>query len=412
MASSMTGIAIVLLVSTVTGSYGIAGAASAAYAVCNAAAKPVIGRLSDRHGQGRVLRPLVLGNAASVAALGVLAWFSGNGWTLSAAAAAAGLTTPSLGALVRARWSYLLSPQKLSVAYAFESAVDEFIFIIGPVIIALVTSVHPAAGIAIAGVLMLTGGLTFAAQRHTEPPRRAAAGRGSAIGARGMGVLLLVFAAIGAATGALDVSMIAFAQQHGHRALGGVTISVGAIGSLFAGLWYGARTWRSGLDRRFLAGLTFFAVGFIPLYFINSLWLMLPMCFVLGLASTPTYIPGYGLVEQLVPDRMLTEGLTWMNTSPLVGSAVGTPMAGRLIDAYGTQTALLLSAGVMWFAVAMTAAGARRLRHRGAPSREAAPSLPGDGKTAHPPTPPTPGAGGCPSRLAWPHPAVSVPLTI
>ena len=48
---SMVGLGIVLLVSAATGSYGVAGAISAAYMIANASFAILQGRLLDRLGQ-------------------------------------------------------------------------------------------------------------------------------------------------------------------------------------------------------------------------------------------------------------------------------------------------------------------------------------------------------------------------
>src|ERR1700740_3400901 len=56
---AMYGLGTVLLISAVTGRYGVAGAVSAAGSVGYAFASPRIGRLTDTHGQRRVLRPMV-----------------------------------------------------------------------------------------------------------------------------------------------------------------------------------------------------------------------------------------------------------------------------------------------------------------------------------------------------------------
>lgn len=54
---SMLGLGIVLMVSAVTGSYGIAGAASATGALAYAVVSPIAGRLTDRLSQAPVLAP-------------------------------------------------------------------------------------------------------------------------------------------------------------------------------------------------------------------------------------------------------------------------------------------------------------------------------------------------------------------
>jgi MFS family permease len=370
MPMAMTGIGVVLLVSAVTGSYGIAGAALAATAVCYAAVNPVVGRLVDRYGQGRVLAPLVAANAVSVALLVVIARLTPSTWTLLPAAAAVGLTSPSLGAFVRARWSHLVGADRIPVAYALESVVDELIFVVGPVVVSvLATAVHPAAGIATAGALTLTGGLSLAAQRGTEPPPGASAGHGSAVSVPGMRVLIPVFVLTGSVFGALDVSMIAFAQEQGHRPLAGALLAAIAFGSMSSGLWYGTRAWRADLSRRFMAALTLLAAGMIPLHFAGGVWPMTVLALLAGLAISPTAIAGYGLVERLVPSGLRTEGFAWLSTSVGAGVAIGAPAAGRVIDAHGARAALLFPLGATWLSVAVAAAGLRWLRG-GAPRVE------------------------------------------
>jgi MFS family permease len=235
------------------------------------------------------------------------------------------------------------------------------------VVTLLATSVTPAAGIGAAAALTVTGGLALAAQRRTEPPVRAVVRSGSAITAPGMRLLIPVFALIGSAFGAIDVSVIAYAQEHGHRSLAGPLLAVFALGSMTAALWYGARTWRGGLDRRFLIGLTLLATGLAPLSFARTFWLLIPLIFLCGLAISPTIIPGYGLVQRIVPAHLLTEGLTWVSTAVGVGVSIGAPVAGRLVDAYGAETALRYPLAAGWVAVAVTVTGRRRLRAASCP---------------------------------------------
>ncbi len=54
---AMLSLALVILLTAVTGSYGIAGAVSATAALLYAVVTPLAARLADRYGQARVLRP-------------------------------------------------------------------------------------------------------------------------------------------------------------------------------------------------------------------------------------------------------------------------------------------------------------------------------------------------------------------
>lgn len=370
MSMSMIGIGIVLLVSAVTGSYGIAGAVSATCALSYAAASPLVGRLADRYGQQRVLVPLTLANAASMTLLVLCAQLGLPVWTLFAAAAMAGASTPGLGAMIRARWINVLRGGTvrgigLHTAFSFESVLDEVIFITGPMLVTLLaTEVHPAGGMVAAGAFTLTGGLTLAAQAGSQPPPRPGgteAGSRGAITIPGVIVVSVVFLLMGAVFGAVDVSAIAFAEEQGHRGLAGVLLAIYALGSCSAGLWYGARHWRAPLARRFEIGLGLLTAGLVPLTMISSLYVMMVVIFFSGLAISPTIIPGYGLIERLVPRDRLTEGLALVSTSVGVGVALGASAAGRLVDAYGSAGAFLFPLGAGIAAVLAGLAGRSQL---------------------------------------------------
>ena len=168
---SMVGLGIVLLVSAATGSYGVAGAVSAAYMVANAGLAILQGRLLDSVGQARVLT----GAAALFAVAMVLLVVSVEAGWLGAAyawAALAGGSLPQIGSAVRARWSHVLTEDRdgLQTAYALESVVDEVVFMLGPIVVTVLAAAwDPVAGIAVAVVACVGGTLALCAQRATEP---------------------------------------------------------------------------------------------------------------------------------------------------------------------------------------------------------------------------------------------------
>jgi MFS family permease len=348
MSMSMFGIGIILLVSAMTGSYGIAGVVAAAYTIGSATATPIAGRLTDRHGQHSILFTMAAGTAVSTAALIVCVQTRAATWALCLTAAALGATSPSLGGLVRARWTHLLdSARRVQVAYSLESVADETIFVIGPMIVAVAaTGVHPAAGLAIAAVLTTGGCLVLGAQRATEPApvprRRRAGGRDGGIAGTGMLSLVVIFLLLGFVLTAVDVALVAFADEAGHRAAAGPLLAIFALGSTVAGLWYGVRRWRASLAHRFRVALVLLAAGLIPIALARNLPLMMVVVFFAGLATSPTLIPGFGLVERLVPAHRLTEGLSWLATAVRVGATAGAPVAGRLADGYGTEVAFVI----------------------------------------------------------------------
>ncbi|RFU38599.1 MFS transporter [Actinomadura logoneensis] len=376
MAMSMVSIGIVLLVSAVTGSYGIAGSVSATLSVAYALGAPVSARYADRLGQRRVLVPLVSVNTAAFALLIGLAVFEAPLWTLYPASALAGCTQVSLGAWVRSRWSHALRDTSIPMgtAYSFESVMDELIFVAGPILVtSLATGVHPAAGIAVAVSCTLVGGLAFARLRRTEPPPRprapGASGKAGVFANPAVRILSLIFLLTGAVFGAIDVSGVAFAAEQGHKPLAGVLLACYAGGSATSAFWYGARNWRAPVDRRFLVGSVLLAVLLAPTLLVGDFWPMLPVVFVAGLAISPTIIPGFGLVEELVPDGQLTEGLALVSTTISIGAAAGASLAGRVADAYGAEASFGVPLASAVVAALVTLAAYRAVSKRELSSR-------------------------------------------
>jgi MFS family permease len=365
---SMRALGAVLMVSELTGSYGLAGAVAAAALLGEAVAAPRLGRLVDRYGQRRVLLLSLAVHSAGTLALVISAQLSAPNWMLLATAALSGAAALQVGSLVRARWSALVrdSPA-LEAAFALESTLDELIFVLGPALVtALALGVAPGAGLLGALVLTTVGSLALGLQRRTEP---APAGvrdlsERSAIRTPGLRVLVATFVAAGAIFGTLDVAMVAFTGQVGAPAATGPLLALVALGSLLAGLTYGARSWRWPLDKRFVASVVVLWGGTVPLVLVPSVALMAPAATLAGVAIAPTLIAGFTLVQKLVPSGALTEGLNWMITALGVGAAIGAWTAGLIADSAGGATAFLIAVVAGGAAVIVAACGRSRLLTR------------------------------------------------
>ena len=121
-----------------------------------------------------------------------------------------------------------------------------------------------------------------------------------------------------------------------------------AFGSAVAGLTYGARHWRMPMLRRYWLQSVLFG-ALIPLFLaaggVAELQLI---AFVAGLGIAPSLITGFGLVETLVPTRMLTEGLAWLLSGLNVGYGVLASTVGGIADRHGAHDAF-------WLGIAMGA---------------------------------------------------------
>ncbi|MFJ3925554.1 MFS transporter [Streptomyces sp. NPDC090022] len=344
----MLTISILLLVQHTTGSYGSAGIVAAVTGVSMALSAPVMGRLTDRHGQSAVLIPVALAHGAAVAALTTFALMGAPVWALALAAVPAGASVPQVGPMVRARWAAKLeSSPLLPTAAAFESVTDEFTFVVGPVLAtALCTGVHPAAGLITEAALTVLGGLVFAARRATQPKPHAPAAAGekhaSALSFPGLRVLIVAFLGIGAVFGGMQVSLAAFSNEIGNPGANGLLYGVFAAGNMVAGIACGAIAWTIGPRRRLLLGYTGLTVAASLLWTADSMVLLAALGLVVGLCIAPALITGYTMIEALVPAASRTEAFTWLTGAVAFGQATAVVVAGRLTDAHGSTAGFLV----------------------------------------------------------------------
>ncbi|HEY0716851.1 MAG TPA: MFS transporter [Streptosporangiaceae bacterium] len=384
MQMSMYGLGTVLLIAAGTGRYGVAGAVASTGSLGSAVCAPQMARLADRRGQRVVLRPLVAAFAVTTAALVAAVELHAPDWVLFIPAIASGATMPSLGSMVRARWTNLLadSPQ-LHTAFSFESVADELVFVLGPAVVTvLATEVHPASGLLVATVSCVAGVLWFVAQRATEPPvagppaggpdavplvpgpvsvRRERPGRRQSA-APALIVLVPVYWFLGAMFVSVDLSTVAFAQHFGHKPLAGLILGTYALGSATGGLWYGTRTWRAPVERRFAATLTVTVAGVGTFWAQPNLLTLVPVIYLCGLTIAPTLIAGFSLIQAQARPGRGTEALTWLSTGIAVGVAAGSSVVGFVIDAHGPRWGYVFAAGCGLASAAVCLAGLRRLR--------------------------------------------------
>ncbi len=357
----------VIMIAGSRGSYALAGAVTATGLAATAVVAPFTARLVDRYGQRRVARPATaLAFLGSVSLL-LCVHFGAPAWTLFASYAATA-STPNIGGMSRARWAHLYrhDPAAVHTANAFEQALDELCFMVGPVLAAfLCAALFPEAGTLIGAVLLLAGMLLFTAQRATEPPvaPRSAAPGGSPLRIPGVPPLLAVFLATGAVFGSMEIVTLAFVDGP----LAGPVMALQAVGSFLAGLWYGALPQAPVVRRRLLlclAAMT--ALMALPLAAsgTGSLLALAGALLLAGMATAPTMVTGMTLVQRLTPEGRLNEGMTLAVTALLGGISAGAAAGGWLVEWAGPAKAYALPvcAAALATTIATTALRPRRAR--------------------------------------------------
>lgn len=374
---AMRSIGCLMMVAAVTGSLTDAGVVAAVMLVATGVTSPVLGRLADRRGQRGVLLATCAGHAVAMTALLLSIGLGAPLWLMVVTSVAVGCTSLSFSSFVRARWATLAKDDLLRTAYALESVLDEAIFLLGPLLVtALAAGVDPAAGLIACVLLTTAGSIAVALHHRSEPPRAPVDGHGTsrAIAVTGVRVLMACYAGMGFLLGALDVTMIGFAREQGSPGLAGVFLSLTAVGSLIAGVVYGAVDWRLSQARLLSLTAGVLAVGAVPLVFATSSWAMAGFAVVAGVAIAPALIAGSTLLESLAPKGTLSEGFSWLNSAGALGIALGTAAGGRLAEVDGSSLAAWAAVGGGVVAVAVSLAGQAALRRR-RPAEESAPRM-------------------------------------
>jgi MFS family permease len=360
------GLGAVLLVEGETGSYGLAGAVAGTLALVTSLVSPQWARAMDRRGQGVVLRWAFTGYLVFGVAFVAAVVLAAPQWSWFLLAGLTGACGPNVGSVVRARWADALDAERRQTAFAFESVVDEVVFVVGPPLVTLLaTLINPPVGFLTGVAIGFCGGMWLSGLRDTEPPVQPpdvdGGRRPSAVLIPTVLLVAIAYLAVGAVFGAMDVVVVAYAEAEGAPAMAGLALAVYAGGSLVAGLVYGVARLPGSLAARFVGCAVFFALATQLLFAVDSLVSLVAVGFLAGLAIAPVLVSGMSLVESRVPRSALTEALTWVVTGLSLGVTVGSAAAGSAVDAWGAETAFAVPALSAALAGLLALAGARVL---------------------------------------------------
>jgi predicted MFS family arabinose efflux permease len=361
---AMGPLSLVLFVQSATGTFAIAGAASAGTALTSGLLAPVRGRLVDRHGQARTLPALSLGYAAAfVGVLLVAGRTTEREVSTVVLAAAAGATAPPLSASMRVLWVSLVgSGPRLQAALALDSVVEQVLLTVGPLLAGgLAAAFGAAVPLAAVAALAVAGTIAFTtsavSRAWTSPGAEVrAAGWAGALSGRGIRTLVISLAGFGAALGIFDITLVAAAREAGSTALGGVLLALLAAGSVVGGLWYGRRPWRLTAGQRFvrILGLLVLASALLPPA--RPLAMLGIAVALVGLLLAPLDSSAYVLAAELAPAGTMTEAATWVTTANNVTAAAGIAVAGVLVGGPGVAWTLVVAWAclVVGFLIAFT----------------------------------------------------------
>mgnify|MGYP001159975929 FL=1 len=343
---AMIALATVLLVSNVSGSYGYAGLLSALFAVTAALVSIVTSRWADTVGQTIVLRVLGVLHSGLIVAFTASIVVEAPVAFQILLVIAAGATSPAIGSYVRARWAGLPGDPSIARAgFAWESILDEVIFTIGPLLTTYVAFTYGlATPLWIAAGCVAAGSIWLSTARRTTPPvvssHTGSRSLTRVLRSPGLRPVVLSGLGLGVLFGSLDVGVVAFTAEQGNGEFAGIALACFAAASMVGGILYGIRPWPgSVLSHTQIAAAATAAVMLIVPFVPGNATLAIAAA-AAGFCVAPTLIGLFTLTRGLVPARNVTEGLTWTNSGLATGFALGSAVAGILVDAYGPRFGL------------------------------------------------------------------------
>jgi MFS family permease len=343
--SGMLSLAFLLHVEQQTGSYGAAGLVLAATSIGQAVAGPLTSRLMGRFGMRPVLILTLIVCTAAVIAIGVLPLTVPM---YMAIGLVCGLATPPVQPAVRTIYPKMVNSRQLTPLFSLDASAQEIIWVVGPVVTTVVsTQVGTVWGILLAAALMVIGGTWFIASpelgRVRIPRSKRAFGkvltRPPVMLATVVGFLLI------GACAAIEAGVVAAFGHGGAEA--GIVLAIFSVGSLAGGLGLGhvpIGPW-STARRMFIV----FAGTALAAFSMDFWWLALTL-FIAGIGIAPALAVLFAIVSASVKFSDTAEAYGWVGTGQLIGAALGSALAGFLIDGYD-------AVGAFWAATVLAFLG-------------------------------------------------------
>jgi predicted MFS family arabinose efflux permease len=337
-------LALILLIQQERGSLGLAGAATAGFAVGAAIARPIQGRLIDNHGPRNVLLAIAVFHTAALLALVPAGRSDLPGIAVVAVALIAGLGLPPVSQTQRLVWAELADEDRTTV-FSVVTLIQEGSILIGPLLVGVLAGAA-SPSVALTAVAVCSGvGLAWLGLSVPGTPRDSLEERrGGPLLQRGVQIVLGLQFLFTVALGALQIGVPALASSEGHPSAAGFLLALASLGGLAGALVYGGRRWRSRPRSRLILLLALCGLGFGLLIPSEGLVLAGVVLLALGTVLNPTLTTLIVLLDLSSP-RFAAEAFGWSSTSGAIGSGVGAAAAGVLAQHHGAGPAFAIGAG-------------------------------------------------------------------
>ena len=330
--SGMISLGFLLHIQAIFGSYGAAGLVLAATSVGQAVSGPLTSRWMGQWG----MRPvLILTTSVCALALTTVALAPLPLWGFMIVGLIVGLSYPPIQPAVRTIYPKMVNSRQLTPLFSLDASAQEIIWIAGPVVVTFVAiQVSTVAGIFLSVFFLVVGGAWFISSPELGRVRIPRSKRKlGAVLARPPVLLATVtgFLLVGACA-AIEAGVVATFGKEGPEA--GIVLAIWAVASLVGGLSLGhlpIGPW--ALARRMLVVF----IGSVLAVFAWEFWSLSFALVIAGLCIAPALAVMFTIVSASVKFSDTAEAYGWVGTGQLIGAAVGSAIAGFLIDAFGPQ---------------------------------------------------------------------------
>lgn len=320
-------------------SYGAAGLVLAAMSIGQAVSGPITSRWMGRWG----MRPvLILTATVCSIAITTIALAPMPLWGYMIAALIGGLSYPPIQPAVRTIYPKIVNSRQLTPLFSLDASAQEIIWVLGPVVVTFVSlQVSSVFGIMLSVVFLVGGGAWFISSPEVGRVRIPPSTRKLGVVLRKPPVLLATvvgFLLVGACA-AIEAGVVAEFGEGGATA--GIVLAIFSITSLAGGLGFGhlpIGPW--ALARRMLL---FFSGALLAVWAFDF-WTISGALAIAGLGMAPALAVMFTIVSASVKFSDTAEAYGWVGTGQLIGAAIGSAIAGFLIDHQGPMGGFVTAA--------------------------------------------------------------------
>lgn len=360
----MISLGLLIHIESLFGSYGSAGLVLGASSIGQAVSGPIAGRAMGRFGSRPVLIVTTLVCATALAAMALLPMPL---WGFLIVGALCGLSYPPVQPAVRTIYPKLVESSQLSRLFSLDASAQELIWVSGPVVITLLAGqISSTVGLMVCVAFLIGGGAWFISA--PELGRLELVQSKQRFGAVLLRPPVMLVTIVGllliGACSAIEASVVARFGEGGLEA--GLVLAVFSAASLAGGLGFGhlpMRRWSLTVRMAIVAlgmGVALWATGALTLGAALA---------VSGLGIAPALAVTFTIVADSVEFSESAEAYGWVGTGQLVGAAIGSAIAGFMIDADGYSGGMLVALASAVLGVLVAAAGSRAHTARRVPVR-------------------------------------------